>query len=185
MNFIDVFIILALGYAAWKGFKKGFILELFTFLALFMGLYAGIHFSDYLSKLMISETNHTSYVPVISFILVFLAVGAMVYFAGKALEKVIKVVQLSLVNKLAGIFFSMLKMIFFLGTAIILSEGFDERNDILSDEMKEGSLFFYPVKNTVTAMIPAFDESTLYLKNVLMEHPEVVEEIIVENAEQN
>ena len=114
MSFLDILIFCLLGYAGWKGFKKGFIIELFTFLALFIGLYAGIHFSDFVSEFLMESMNlsPSSYLPVISFAIVFLAIGAMIYFGGKALEKVVKVVQLRLVNKLFGILFSVLKMTF-------------------------------------------------------------------------
>ena len=107
MNFLDILIVCLLGWAAWKGFKKGFIIELFTFLALFIGLYAGVHFSDLISEFLMEKMDlePSSYLPIVSFAIVFLAIGAMIYFGGKALEKVIKVVQLSLVNKLFGIFF--------------------------------------------------------------------------------
>lgn len=168
MNFIDILIIVLLGYAAWKGFKKGFIIELFTFLALFLGLYAGIHFSDFISNVLRENLGMTSdYVPAISFTIIFLAVGAMVYFGGKAIEKVIKIIQLSLVNKLLGIFFSVLKMIFIMGAVILLIESYNEKSDFISEETKSNSLFFYPVKKTVTLCIPAFEESTLFLKKTL------------------
>jgi membrane protein required for colicin V production len=176
MNFLDILIVCLLVYAAWKGFKKGFIIELFTFLALFIGLYAGIHFSDLISEFLMEkmDLSPSSYLPVISFLIVFLAIGAMIYFGGKALEKVIKVVQLSLVNKLLGIFFSVLKMIFIVGALLIMAESYDEKNDFVSQESKEASLLYYPFQTFVSTCIPAFEESTLFLKNVLLETGEEV-----------
>ena len=172
MSFIDIAIILLLVVAIWRGFKKGFILELFTFLALFIGLYAGIHFSDFMANLLRENVGMTSeYVPVIAFTIVFLAIGAMVYFGGKALEKVIKVVQLSLLNKLLGIFFSLAKTVFILGGIILLMESYDEKSDFISNESKEGSVLYNPIKNFTTATIPAFEESTIFLKNKLKEEP--------------
>jgi len=104
MNFLDILIVCLLAYAAWKGFKKGFIIELFTFLALFIGLYAGIHFSDFVSEFLMEKMNlsPSSYLPIISFAIVFLAIGAMIYFGGKALEKLIKTLQLGLINRILG-----------------------------------------------------------------------------------
>jgi len=94
MNFIDIIAVVALGYAIWKGFFKGFIIELFTFLALFLGLYAGIHFSDYAAGILTDNFDIKSeYVPTISFTVVFLLVGAMLFFGGKAIEKVSAAVQ--------------------------------------------------------------------------------------------
>ncbi len=172
MAIIDIGIVIVLIYAAWRGFKKGFILEVFTFLALFLGLYAGIHFSDFAAKILQEDVGITGkYVPAISFTVVFLLVGAMVFFGGKALEQVIKVVQLSLINKFLGVFFSTLKMIMILGAAILTIDAYDEQGDFLSSEMKSESLFYNPLKSVVTFVIPAFDESTLFLKNALSKNP--------------
>ncbi|MEJ6775838.1 MAG: CvpA family protein [Crocinitomicaceae bacterium] len=168
MNFIDIIFIALFTYAAWRGFKKGFIIELFTFLALFVALYAGIHFSSVVTNILKNILNFSSdYLPTISFAIVFLVVGAMVYFGGKALEKVVSVVQLSLANKLLGAFFSMLKITFFFGGMILLVESFDEKEDIISGEAKNESLIYYPVRKIITTCIPAFEESTLFLKETL------------------
>lgn len=168
MNFIDIIFIILLIYAAWHGFKKGFIIELFTFLALFIGLYAGIHFSDIAANGLKSTFNISSdYLPTISFTIVFLIVGAMVYFGGKALEKVVSVVQLSMANKFLGVFFSMLKMTFVFGGIILLAESYDEKGDFLKEETKEGSISYFPVKKIVTVCIPAFEQSALFLKETL------------------
>lgn len=168
MNFIDFIFIALLGYAAWRGFKKGFIIELFSFFALFIGLYAGIHFSDVAANGLKNSFNISSeYLPTISFTIVFLIVGAMVYFGGKALEKVVSVVQLSLANKFLGVFFSMLKMTFVFGGIILLTESYDEKGDFVNEDTKKASLVYYPVKKVVTICIPAFERSTLFLKETL------------------
>lgn len=174
MNFLDFIFIALLLYAAWKGFKRGFVIELFTFLALFLGLYAGIHFSDFVSNVCREHLNvSTEYLPAISFTLIFLAVGAMIYFGGKAVEKLIKIIQLSLINKILGIFFSSLKMIFLMGAGILIIESYNEKEEFISEETKTKSLLFYPLKKVVTISIPAFEESTLFLKNALTEEEEM------------
>ncbi len=170
MSFIDIAILIALVYAIWKGFTKGLIIELFTFLALFLGLYAGIHFSDYVSEILVNNFEiKNEYLPTISFTVIFLLVGAMVYFGGKAVEKVIKIVQLSLLNKLLGIALSLLKMIFIVGSIVLLIESYDEKGDFISKETKEKSILYEPIKEAVLFAIPAFEESTLFLKNTLID----------------
>lgn len=177
MNFIDIIAVVALGYAVWKGFFKGFIIELFTFLALFLGLYAGIHFSDYASGILTDNFDIKSeYVPTISFTVVFLLVGAMLFFGGKAIEKVVSIVQLSLLNKLLGVAFSVIKMIFILGAIILLVESYDEKGNILSEETKAESVLYNPIKSAVSFAIPAFEESTLFLKNTLINGVDVKQE---------
>jgi len=168
MNLLDLLIIIPIAFGVWRGFKKGFIIELFTFLALFVGLYAGIHLSDGVAGFMREQFSITSeYLPTIAFTVTFLLIGAMVYFAGVAIQKLVKAVALSLPNRLIGALFGALKMVLFVGSGIILLQSYDEKSDIISEETKEGSLLFLPVENTTYFAIPALKESTIFLKNAL------------------
>ena len=166
MNFIDVLIFIPLAYAGYKGFKRGLIIEVFTLLALLVGLYAGIHFSDYFSEFLKNTFSWNSkYLPVVTFTLIFLAVGAMVYFAGKTIEQLVKVVKLTPLNKFFGLFFAVLKMAYFLSVIVVLTESYDEKGNFFPVEKKEGSLLYKPVKSISTTTIPGLKESTIFLEN--------------------
>jgi membrane protein required for colicin V production len=155
-------------WGGWNGFKKGFVIELFTFLALFIGLYAGVHFSDFATRIITEDFGSESeYVPVIAFTITFLAVGAMVYFGGKAIEKVVKIVQLSLANKIAGLVLGVFKIAFFIGGLILITESMDQRKNVIDHKTKSGSLLYYPIKSMTVTTIPAFEESTMFIKKSL------------------
>lgn len=180
MNFIDILIIVPLGYAAWQGFKKGFIIELFTLLALLVGIYAGIHFSDWTARFIRENFEiEGKYLPVVAFTLTFLAVGAMVFFAGKMLERMIKVVNLSPVNKVLGIVFGLIKMVYTISIGIILLETYDERGDFIPEDIKTESLLYQPIKAVASATIPAIEESTIWLKNNMNSEIEVEEGVTI------
>lgn len=166
MNFIDILILVPVLYAGWKGFKHGLIIEVFTLLALVVGLYAGIHFSDFAAESLKNNLDWNSkYVPVVSFTITFLAVGAMVYFAGKAIERVVKLTGLTPVNKAFGIFFSILKAVYFISVFIVLIESYDEKNDFFPEKTKNESILYNPVKKVSTVTIPGISESTIFIKN--------------------
>jgi membrane protein required for colicin V production len=166
MNFLDILLIIPLIYAAYKGFKHGFIIELFTLLALLVGIYVGIHFSDATAS-WLKETFsfESTYLPVIAFTITFLGVGAMIYFGGKMVEKMVKVVQLSPVNKVFGIIFSSLKMLYILSVLLVLIESYDEKGDFFPEKTK--SLLYSPVKAISTTTVPALSNSTIFLKNAM------------------
>lgn len=166
MNFIDVLIIAPLIYAGYKGFKHGLIIEVFTLLALIVGLYAGINFSDFVAAFL-KETfsMNSKYIPILSFTFIFLAVGAMVYFAGKTIEQMVKVVHLTPINKFFGIFFGVLKMLYFVSVILVITESYDEKSDFFPEEKKESSLMYNPVKAISTHSIPGMNTSTIFLKN--------------------
>jgi membrane protein required for colicin V production len=164
----DSLIIVPLIYAGYKGFKHGLVIEVFTLLALFVGLYAGIHFSDFLAAfLKKSFAWDSEYLPIISFTLIFLAVGAMGFFAGKTIEQLIRVVNLTPLNKFFGVFFGVLKMLYIVSVVLVIAESYDEKGDFFSDEKKDSSLLYHPVIKVSTTTIPGMDESTIFLKNAL------------------
>jgi membrane protein required for colicin V production len=168
MNLIDVVILVPIIYAAWKGFKHGLIIEIFTLLALFVGLYAGIHFSDLTANILRKNVGLSSkYIPVIAFSITFLGIGAMVYFLGKTIERIIKVTQLTPINKLAGVFFSVLKYIYILSTILILLESYDEKIGFFPSKMKEESLLYHPIMQVSKTSIPGMKESTIFVHNLL------------------
>lgn len=168
MVFVDILIIIPLIYAAWKGFKHGIIIEVFTLLALFVGIYAGIHFSDFTAKWLREHFEWESdYLPVIAFTLTFLAVGAMVYFAGKMIEQAAKVTSLTPANKFFGILFALLKMVYFISVFLVLMESYDDKGHFIPQTMKEESLFYSPVSKVSTTLTPALQQSTIFLKNKL------------------
>lgn len=170
MNFLDVLLISPLIYAGYKGFKHGLIIEVFTLMALFLGLYAGINFSDFVAgKLKDVFGWDSPYAPTICFTVIFLGIGAMVYFAGVMIQRIVRVVNLSLIDKFFGVFFGVLKMTYILSVILVLIESYDEKGDFFPDEKKDGSLLYHPVKNLSTYTVPGLDNSTIFIKNAFKE----------------
>ncbi|UKN01729.1 CvpA family protein [Paracrocinitomix mangrovi] len=167
MNYLDILIVIPIIIGGWRGFKKGFIIEFFTLLALILGIYAGIHFSDFMTNILRDNLNLTTqYLPVIAFTITFLLVGAMVFFLGKVLERAIKVVALTPINKIAGLIFGAAKMLYLLSALLVILESIDEKNDFIPTEQKEGSLLYEVVKHTSLQTVPALKSSTLFLKSI-------------------
>ncbi|PZE17673.1 CvpA family protein [Putridiphycobacter roseus] len=163
MNYLDFILLVPVLIGAWKGFKKGFIIEVFTLLALFAGLYGAVHFTDFMAEILKDKLSlNSEYLPIVSFVVTFLLVGAMVYFLGKMLEKAISMVALSTINKFAGLVFGGLKMLLLSSVIVIVLEAIDEKNKFLSKEIKETSLLYEPLKKMNFTVIPAIEESTLF-----------------------
>jgi membrane protein required for colicin V production len=164
MNFIDLLILVPLLLAAWKGFKRGFIIEIFIVLALLVGIYCGIHFSDYTSELIKDKLNVSSiYLPLISFALTFIVIAVGIYFTGKMLEKVIKIAQLSLFNKLGGVFFSVVKTLYFMSTLFLLIASVQEKTELIPAATLNESLLYASVSKLSLATIPYLKESKLFI----------------------
>lgn len=170
MNFIDILLLIPLAYAAWKGFSKGFIIELFTLLAFFVGIYAGINFSDYASAKLTQEFElEGTYLPILAFTLTFIVVGAIVFFAGKAIEQVVRVTALTPMNKMAGLTFGTLKMVYILSILLVIIESYDEKKKWFESETKEASLLYTPVKAVSYYTVPGLKNSTIFIQNAFKE----------------
>ncbi len=102
---IDIAFILTMIIAIFKGLSKGFIIGIFSLLAFIIGLAAAIKLSAmvaaYLSKNVISATK---WLPVISFLLVFIVVILLVGLGARLIKKTIDFALLGWVDKLAGMF---------------------------------------------------------------------------------
>ena len=168
MNSIDILLLIPLIYGAWKGFKHGLIIEVFTLLALFVGIYVGIHFSDFTARLLREYLRlNSKFLPIIAFTITFLAVGAMVFFLGKTIEKLIKITALTPVNKFAGVFFSLLKYVYMLSTLLVIVESYDEKLTFFPVKVKQDSILYTPILKVSTTTFPSLKESAIFLKNAM------------------
>lgn len=163
MNYLDFILLVPVLIGAWKGFRKGFIIEIFTLLALFAGIYGAIHFSDYMATVLTDNLKiQSDYLAIFAFALTFLLVGAMVYYLGKVLEKAISLVALSTINKFAGLVFGTLKMLLVSSMIVIVLESIDEKDNIISKKLKDSSLLYEPLKNITFKALPAIEDSQLF-----------------------
>ena len=163
MEIIDLIILIPLIYGAWKGFKKGFIMELFTILALLIGLYAAFHFSDKITEMIVGKTHEKpGYLPAISFLLLFLAVGAMVYFGGKALEQVLKIAQLSFLNKGIGALIGILKWGYLIGCVFVFIQSIDTNERFITKNNKEKAILYPAVTGLVSITIPGVTKTRIF-----------------------
>ena len=146
MNFLDLILIIPLVIGGWRGFKRGLVIEVFTLLALLVGIYAGIHFSDYLSDILKEKMGFQSeYLPAISFTIILLMVGAMVYFAGKIIEKAVNIIALSMANKIAGMFFGLIKMLYIVSILLVLFEAYEDSENSKNSNVRQESLLYSPM----------------------------------------
>jgi membrane protein required for colicin V production len=102
--FIDLIVAVLLVLALIKGWRKGFIVGVFSFIAFIIGLAAAIKLST-VAATYIGEavTISQRLLPVVAFAVVFLIVVLLVRLGAKALEGAVNVAMLGWANKLGGI----------------------------------------------------------------------------------
>lgn len=112
---IDAVFALLILLACIKGYRKGLIIALFSIIAFIVGLAAALKLSAVVAaKLSTTISASGKWLPVISFILVFLIVVLLVNLAGKMLQKSVEMVLLGWVNRIGGmILYALLYSIIF------------------------------------------------------------------------
>jgi len=161
MNYLDIIFIVPLLWGAYRGFKKGLIIEVATLVALGLGIWGGIHFSDFISELITGKMDQ-SYVPVVAFSVTFLLIVALVFALGKVLEKFVNIVQLKLINKITGSVFSLLKIALMISVVLVIADSYESRNEVLPSEAKNDSLLYEPLSGLSQRVIPAIGTSHLF-----------------------
>jgi len=155
MNYIDLFITVLLLFAAVRGFRKGFIIELASLAALILGIWGGIKFSDLTAELITKYTGFRSeYLSIIAFIITFIAIVILIHMMGNMLDKVIKAAMLGFLNRLSGVIFGVLKTALVLSILLFLFDQMDENVHILPARQKQESQLYEPMKQVVPTLLP-------------------------------
>ena len=154
MNFLDIIIAIPLLWGAIRGFLKGLIIEAASLIALGIGIFAGLHFSYYITSPIGLKSE---YAPLIGFIITFVLVVITVFLLAKILEKSINLLALGFVNKLAGAFFSMVKFAFILSVILMILEKADPFGSFIPTKTKDSSLLYSPLKSVAPAVFPLID----------------------------
>ncbi len=100
---IDIAIGLVVFIAFIKGYQEGLIMSFFTISAYIVGFFAAMHFSFVVSNYLQSSVKiPQQWLPIIAFILLFIAVIIIVRLLGKLIEKFFGKLLPTVFNKLAG-----------------------------------------------------------------------------------
>ena len=96
---IDIIYLLFLGLFMIRGYNKGFVVALFSFVAIILGVMGALKLSGSLSKVLFSDSQ---WAPFVTYILVFILIVWLVRFGAKLIEKSFEAVALGFINKLSG-----------------------------------------------------------------------------------
>ena len=160
MNAIDIVIIIPVLWGFWRGFTKGAIMAGTTLAAFFLGVWGGMHLSDWLAGLIKGWTGSESpYIPLVSFALIFVGILFAVYAAGKMVERIAEKTALGIVNKILGGVIGTAKFLIILSVLFFVIDSVEKKVEFVPPKMKEGSLLYKPVAKIAPAIIPGLKET--------------------------
>lgn len=163
MNWLDIILVIPIVWLGFKGFKKGIIIEVFSLLALLAGIYGGIHLSEFTTEFLTDDMKiQSEYMPIIAFGVTFILIVVLVYYVGKLLDKVIKMIALNFVNKAFGACFGMVKAILLLSLFLILIESVNRKANFIPRDLKHGSLLYEPILMATSAIFPVIKNGKIF-----------------------
>jgi membrane protein required for colicin V production len=162
MNFIDAVIIIILILAMVRGFINGLVKEVASLLALIIGIWGAIKFSNFTAAKLYDYFDMTGkYVGIISFIVTFLIIVVVIHFIGLLVDKLMEAISLGLVNRLLGILFGLVKSVLILSVVFSVLNAIDSHRSFLPKEKIERSMLYNPISDIAPAIFPIIGEGAL------------------------
>jgi membrane protein required for colicin V production len=163
---IDIVAVLLLVLAVFKGLRKGLVVAVFSFVALFIGLAAAMKLSTYAASVVESNISVASrWVPFIAFLLVFLLVVFIIHIAARLIEGAVKMAALGWVNRIGGVAFYILIYLFVFSIVLFYAS----QLKIIKPEAADASVAYRLIRPLAPTMIDAVGTVFPFFKNMFAE----------------
>lgn len=134
---IDIILLILIFLAVIKGLRRGLIVAIFSFIAVIVGLAAAIKLSAVVAAYLGNATSISQrWLPVISFIVVFIGIILLIRLAANAIEKLVQAITLGWLNRIGGVIFYV--VIYMMVYSILLF--YAEKMSLLKPETINNSL---------------------------------------------
>lgn len=159
---LDVMFLLLIIFAIYTGFKQGIISSVLSFIGVFLGIIIALNFSTFAGIYLVKNFNFPEIIlPVLSFIVVLLIVIVSIRTVAFLAQKVLQVISINFVNKIAGgILYGVLAAFIF---SVLFS--FIDNYGILTESLKTESEVYPFVSSfgpqifkTASDLIPMFTD---------------------------
>ena len=155
MPIIDIILASLIVYGIVRGLFRGLFVEVAGLLALVVGVYGAIHFSNYAGEFLVQHIDwNKNTINVTAFIVTFVLIVLAISLAGKALTKLASFVFLGALNKILGGLFGGAKVTLILSVLLLLLNKTQLTKRLISDEDKATSIFYEPVQSLAPLIMP-------------------------------
>ena len=155
MNIIDLVFLIILLWSAYKGFRKGFILQISTLAALLLGIFGAIKFSDFTATLLSDNFDISNqYLQIIAFAVTFIAIVIAVHLIARIIEKLVQAIALGFINRLLGTVFGVAKVAFIISIILVLVNKANDKYNFMPEENTENSLLYQPLSDFAPMIFP-------------------------------
>ena len=157
MNVFDIIVYLALAWAVFNGWRRGFLLQMMSLVAVIAALYFAAQYGSELERILAINVGVEG---VVGFIIIF--VGALIITAigGYVLRAVFRFAGLGIADILLGILFSVAKLGLIVSVLFSWFASVNKNYDWVSKQTVEESRWFKPISEVTDKLTPYFNELT-------------------------
>ena len=163
---LDIIVAIIILLAIFKGYQRGLIVGIFSFIALFIGLAAAIKLSavvaGYIGK---SVKVSDQWLPVIAFAVIFIIVVLLVRLVAKIIERSVRFAMLGWVNRLGGVILYVALYITVLSVLLFYAE----QIKLLQPATIDKSLTYHYIQPLGPKAIDALGTILPFFKNMFQE----------------
>lgn len=155
MNIFDIIVYLSLAWAVFNGWRRGFLLQMLSLLAVVAALFFATQYGSELERILGVDIGVQG---VVGFIVIFVAAMILIAVSGYVLRAVFRFAGLGAIDVLLGILFSVAKVALVVS---VLFSWFDNANksyEWASRECVAESRWYEPVKGITDKLTPYFEE---------------------------
>jgi membrane protein required for colicin V production len=124
MNSFDILIIVVLGYSLVRGLFRGLVKEVSSIIGVLGGFYAAYTYYKVLAGLLAGLIHDTSYLNILSFLIIFCGVLIVVGVLGVVIKYLLNIAFLGWVDRIGGVIFGVLKGILIVSILFITLTAF-------------------------------------------------------------
>jgi membrane protein required for colicin V production len=155
MNYFDIIFLIAFLWSAYRGITKGFVVMAASLAALIVGIWGAIRFSDLTFNFLARNFElRTQYLSLVAFALTFILIVLLIHLLARLIEKLLKAVSLNFLNRIAGLFFGLIKTAFILSVILVVINTIDKKLPVIPEEHKANSLLYEPLSKLAPAIFP-------------------------------
>ncbi len=169
MNYIDIIIGVILLFALFKGFLRGFVIEIFSLIGLIAGIILAVEFASPIANRFFGDSEFYTPLSVGVFLAIFLGSMILINLAARVLKNAINLTILKVVDNTFGSIFALLKWMMFVSLFIWLFESIGL--ELPSEAQDQSRLYpfvrdFAPTTfQYLSAVVPFFDDIFDFMDN--------------------
>lgn len=164
MKTLDIILLIPLIFGAYLGYKKGLLLEIVSMLAFFLAIIGAFKLVDFGQELLSPYfQNWEKALPIISFIILFVAILLLVNMVGKITKKILDLTLLGGIDNFAGAVLGLLKWAFGLSLVLWLASSVDIN---IPHEMQEDSYIYPTLASLAPVVFEAVSEYMPFIQEV-------------------